>query len=131
MTPPQPGSSILVVDDEAAICRLVATLLQAQGHKVHQAGDGNAALEVAAQLPVELLVTDVRMRGMDGLSLAREMANRNPQLKIIFMSGYFDAGDGRPVGLPAGWEFISKPFALPELVGLVNKVLLGLVPSRL
>jgi DNA-binding NtrC family response regulator len=118
-------ASILVVDDESSICRLVATLLSAQGHKVAQAPGGAEALALAnAQMEhFDLLVTDVRMHGMDGVRLAKELAARNPRLKIIFMSGFFDDQEERPEGVGADWQFIAKPFGLPDLLSTVNRVL--------
>jgi DNA-binding NtrC family response regulator len=124
---PPSSARVLVVDDEGSICRLVATLLESQGHRVLQAGSGSHALEMAANTPIDLLVTDVRMFGMDGLTLAREMALAHPNLRIIFMSGYFGEEDGRPESVPGIWEYIPKPFALPDLLSLVNRVLNGLV----
>ena len=119
----------MVVDDETSICRLVATLLEARGHRVLQADGGHQALEAADGWgrPVDLLITDVRMRGMDGTNLAREMVLKYPRLRIIFMSGYFGEEDGRPEAVPGSWEFIAKPFPLPDLISMVNRVLDGLV----
>lgn len=122
-------ANILVVDDEPSIVRLVSVLLAAQGHSVQSACDGLGAIESASARPIDLLVTDVRMHGMDGMSLARELALRQPGLKIIFMSGFFSEADCRPESVPGTWEYIAKPFSLPELLSLVNRVLGGVVAN--
>lgn len=130
-SPQTTPAHILVVDDEGSICRLVASLLEAHGHTVVKADSGQTALALAAgsDRPIDLLVTDVRMKGMDGINLARALGRRYAGMKIIFMSGFF----GEEVGLPdvseGNWEFISKPFSLPHLMSLVQRALHGMADA--
>ena len=80
---------ILVVDDELIVLELLAEVLAAEGHTVDMADSGRAALEILAQQPVELVISDVRMPEMDGLGLHREIEQRFPALGrlVIWMTG--------------------------------------------
>ena len=86
------AQTILVVDDEAAIRSLVTTVLAADGYQVVEASDGDAALRRAddGDDGIDLLLTDVRMPGMDGFVLARSFLKSHPGAKVLFMSGYFE-----------------------------------------
>jgi two-component system response regulator AtoC len=118
---------ILVVDDEKSIGKLVSALLMSQGHYVRQAGGGEEALRLAGETPFDLVITDIRMQGMDGVALARELAMKDLRMKIIFMSGYYGKEEAYPEGFPGPWEFIAKPFTLPDMLAIVDRVLCGLV----
>jgi two-component system cell cycle sensor histidine kinase/response regulator CckA len=111
--------TIAVVDDNPAILTLVAKILCIQGYRVLEAGCGAEALDAAEQhcKPVDLLLTDVDMPGMDGVSLSREVRERWPETKVVFMSG------GATPDSVGGEPFLSKPFALRELMTLVDDCL--------
>ena len=84
--------------------------LEAQGFLVDEAEEGDLALELLQRTPdTEILVTDVKMPGMDGLALATQAATTCPHLKIIIMSGHVDAHDAK---IPANAIFMRKPFPL-------------------
>jgi two-component system, cell cycle sensor histidine kinase and response regulator CckA len=102
---------------------LAARILRDAGHDVLEAGSGEEALALAANAPaLQLLLTDVLMRGMNGGELARRLRETRPALPILFMSGYSPKQvDLDPDGLSAG--FIEKPFAPAELVARVNALI--------
>ena len=105
-----------VVDDNPAILQLVAKVLRIQGYQVLEAGCGAEAMDAAKRhdKPVDLLLTDIDMPGIDGVSLSRDVRERWPETKVVFMSG------GATPDSVGGEPFLSKPFALRELVGLVD-----------
>ena len=107
--------TIAVVDDNPAILQLVAKVLRIQGYQVLEAGCGAEAMDAAKRhdKPVDLLLTDIDMPGIDGVSLSREVRERWPETKVVFMSG---GATPDSVGEP----FLSKPFAIRELVALVD-----------
>ena len=108
--------TIAVVDDNPAILKLAAKVLRIQGYRVLEAGCGAEAMDVAERhdKPVDLLLTDIDLPGMDGVSLSREVRERWPEAKVVFMSGSAtpDSVGSEP--------FLSKPFALRELVALID-----------
>lgn len=85
-------ANILVVDDDRDILELVRSVLEPT-HKVLTAGSGPEALQLMANNPIDLLVTDVRMPGMNGFALINEAKARQPQLNVIVMSAYIDETD--------------------------------------
>ena len=86
--------TILVVEDDPAVRAFVGKVLQTQEYDVLPAGDGIEALEVAAGHcgPIHLLLTDLALPRLDGRELARELHLRRPELRAVYMSGYYAAG---------------------------------------
>ena len=117
--------TILLVEDEDGLRQLNARGLRSRGYNVVEAANGVEALEVIAERDgaVDLVVSDVVMPEMDGPTLLKEMRARNPELKIIFVSGY--AEEAFEKSLPQGgqFEFLPKPFTLNQLVGTVKETL--------
>ncbi len=119
-TPPEhAGKSVLVVDDETAIRRLVKAALEQAGLRVLEAGDGIEALHVLDTTNPDLVLTDIVMPGMDGIALALEVAHRSPDLPVVLMSGFIP--DPGPKAKASG--FIRKPFLPAALVEAVIKQL--------
>jgi len=116
-----PAETILLVEDEPAVRRLVAVSLERAGYRVLEARDGaeGIALFEANALAVDLLITDVRMPEMDGQSLVRELRDRAPALRVLCVSGY----PGSAVELTNREHFLAKPFSKYELLDIVRKVL--------
>jgi two-component system cell cycle sensor histidine kinase/response regulator CckA len=115
--------TILLVEDEDGVRRLLKHVLAKEGYNVVEAASGPEALGMYQQLrrPVDLLLTDIVMPRMSGRELADRMVKLQPGLKIIFMSGYTDeaiAGTGSLAAL-----FLSKPLRPDILVTRVREVL--------
>jgi hemerythrin-like metal-binding protein len=87
---PTGHETILVVDDEAALCELASEILIAYGYRVFSADSGKLALEILAREPIDLLLSDVIMPGMDGYQLAEVVVRDYPQVKIQMVSGFSD-----------------------------------------
>jgi len=118
----QPAHTILIVDDEPAVRALAARLLRDAGHGVIEASSGDQAIDAVAGRELDLLLTDVLMRGMTGAELAERLRAERPGLRVLFMSGY----PPKQVGIdPAtsGYGFLEKPFAPSELSALVSRTL--------
>jgi len=121
------SASILLVEDEEAVRAFAARALASRGYTVHEAGSGNEALEVMEEVGggIDLVVSDVVMPEMDGPTLLVELRKTQPDLKIIFVSGY--AEDAFEENLPEGEQFffLPKPFTLKQLATTVKDVLNG------
>jgi two-component system cell cycle sensor histidine kinase/response regulator CckA len=117
--------TILLVEDEEGLRQLNARGLASRGYTVLEAGNGVEAIEVleSSDRQVDLVVSDVVMPEMDGPTLLRELRVRNPELKIIFVSGY--AEDAFQKHLPADGQFafLPKPFTLKQLVNAVKETM--------
>ncbi|WP_339830027.1 response regulator [uncultured Parvibaculum sp.] len=119
---------ILVAEDEPDVRTFVMRALKGAGHAVDGAGDGSAALEALSRAradgrPHDLLLTDILMPVMDGVSLALAASRDAPALRIMLMTGYSDQRE-RAHGLEAIiHDILLKPFTLDELVLRVASVL--------
>ena len=113
--------TILLVEDEEAVRGFSARALRKRGYEVFEAGTGVQALEVMDEVEgrIDLVVTDVMMPEMDGPTMAKEMRRENPDLKIIFVSGFarevLDEEDD--------FIFMAKPYGLKDLAAKVKEVL--------
>jgi PAS domain S-box-containing protein len=124
---PRGSETILLVEDEQTVRELAAEMLRGQGYQVLEAKDGFEALGLADELngDLNLLVTDVIMPKMNGRELADKIAETQPNLKILFVSGYTDEMIARHGVLEAGVEFIQKPFTSASLANKVHQLLTG------
>ena len=117
--------TVLVVDDEEGLRTLVCRTLRAEGYGTLEAAHGAEALEVMenAAEPVDLVVTDVVMPGMDGRELGRRLTQRWPTLPIRYISAY-DVNDIFQRGSPrTSAPFLQKPFAQYGLINVVQGLL--------
>jgi CheY-like chemotaxis protein len=113
------GSTVLVVDDDDDVRRMVERALRRAGYTVMTATSGPDALARARAYPgaIDLLLTDVVMPGMTGQELIRELSAERPGLQVVFMSGYHQ---GAPID-PR--RFVAKPFDRATLLSTVADVL--------
>jgi len=111
------NGTILVVDDDGDVRMLVKDLLEFEGYTVLTAGDAETAIRVHedCQSVVALLLTDVIMPNINGLELADRLLQREPRLRVLFMSGSEDVS--------RGFGCVAKPFTGAELIGRVGEVL--------
>jgi two-component system response regulator MprA len=114
---------ILVVDDDAAIRRVLARMLTAEGYGVATVADGGSALvELERHLP-DLVVLDIGMPGLDGLAVARRVRAKGVAVPILMLTARDDVAD-RVAGLDAGGDdYLVKPFATDELLARVRALL--------
>jgi CheY-like chemotaxis protein len=121
--------TILLVDDEQAVRSIVVKILRRAKYSVLEAENGDSALRIAEshQGKIDLLLSDMYMPGLRGPEVAQALAPKCPGVRVLFMSGYADQ-DSRS-GVPAGANFINKPFSGKELVTAVEAVLNGQPPS--
>ena len=113
---------ILVVDDEPALCELVARMLRNEGYEVVKACDGQAGWELVgiAAESFDLVVTDSRMPGLSGIEFIQRLREHNPTLPIIHISGsHIDT----IYDLPSDVRTLFKPFDLPQLIPSVRSLL--------
>jgi len=124
------GETILVVEDEVNVRAVTLTVLQELGYRCIEAADAQAALAVFdAGTPIDLLVSDVGLPGMNGRQLAEIATMRRPGLKVLFITGYAEQATVRHGFLNAGMEMITKPFVIDELAARVRAILASPAPK--
>lgn len=110
--------SILLVEDQPTLREIAAKTLKSRHHQVIEAEGAQAALKLSRQYAFDLLLTDVRLPTMNGIELAAILRERNPGLRVLYMSGRRDqALDGKE-------PFLLKPFKPAALLEIVDRVLL-------
>ena len=119
--------TVLLVEDDEMVRTIIADSLRAQGYTVMDACRGDEALLLCECHcgPVHILVTDIMMPGMNGLELAERVIKFHPQIRVLFMSGYAEAGITRDSGTTPRTVFLQKPFRLDVLNRTLREVLDG------
>lgn len=116
---------IVLADDDQQIRLFLKAILKAQGFDVHEAGDGQEAAEVLEKLGglVDLLITDIKMPRMDGVALAKAVAEIYPTLRVLFISGWtFDLLE-EPEWRQPKYAFLRKPFLPKALISTIEQLL--------
>ncbi len=119
------SESILLVEDETSLRELARHFLQALGYKVLAAGNAASAMRISDSYnePIDLLITDVVMPGLNGRLLADRLRERRPAMGVLFMSGYTGQTVGAHGVLAEGSFFIAKPFMKDNLARKVREVI--------
>ncbi len=119
--------TILLVEDEEGLRALNARGLKSRGYTVLEAENGVEAVSMFEQHggAVDLVVSDVVMPEMDGPTLLKELRKRNPQLKIVFVSGYAEEAFAKSLPQGQQFSFLAKPFTLKQLIAQVKETMAG------
>ncbi|HET7618693.1 MAG TPA: response regulator [Vicinamibacterales bacterium] len=122
-TPPAGRPRVLVVDDEASIRDLLAKTLALAEYDVDLAPDGRTALDRLRIVPYDLLITDLKMPGVDGLTVIREARRLKADLPVIIITGFStEASAIEAVNLGVS-GYLTKPFRVPRVLAVAAKAL--------
>lgn len=122
--------TVLVVDDEEPVRRFVQRVLQDGGYTMLTAGGGPEALRVAATADgIDILVTDLMMPEMQGDELARRLRQKEPKLKVLYLTGYCDQLFKDKITLWEDEAFLDKPCSIKGLQQAVSLLLFGRVDA--
>ena len=114
---------ILVVDDESSIRDMLSKTLALAEYDVDVAADGRAALERLRLMPYDLLITDLKMPGIDGLAVIREARRYRPELPVIIITGFStEASAIEAINLGVS-GYLTKPFRVPRVLAVAAKAL--------
>jgi two-component system cell cycle response regulator CpdR len=113
---------ILLAEDDDSMRRFLKKALERAGHKVVEAAQGDEALTELQLREFDLLLTDIVMPVMDGIELARQAAEIDPEMKIMFITGFAAVALNPSNRAPADAKILSKPFHLKDLVAEVDRL---------
>ncbi len=122
-------AKLLVVDDQMGVRRLLFEAFSEEGYEVELAGSGREALDKVRMILPDLILMDMKMPGMNGLETLHEIKKVNDSVPVIMMTAYGEleiVAEAMKLGVK---EYVTKPFDINELRGLVKKTL-GQVRSR-
>jgi len=116
---------ILLVDDDPAVLTIVSSMLAKRGYEIIGATDGAEAIGLfeTRDRPIELVISDLIMHGLDGRETTDRIRAIDPTTKVLYMSGYTDDATIRSGALTAGTGFIQKPFSSDDLANRVRELL--------
>ena len=123
-TPTGAGETVLVVEDEEAVRRLVVEVLQDSGYRVIPAANGEeATATLRSSRTIDFLVTDVGLPGLNGRQLAEIARQLRPDLPVLFLTGYAADATSRAAFLEPGMEMLTKPVEMTALVAKIAAML--------
>jgi len=114
---------ILIVDDEDQMRELLAKILEKNGYQVTPAADGGSALGLLEKESMDLVVTDVRMPGMDGMEALKAIKELNPDTGVIIMTAFGSIDQAVQAVKEGAHDYISKPFKIDEMLLTIRKAL--------
>src|ERR1051326_720862 len=119
------GETVLVVDDEAAICRMAQKSLESHGYKVLTAHNGMEAVNLFTSNPgaIKIVLTDMMMPGMDGTATVKAIRKPDPAVRVVGASGMGGIRDAAENAGASFDGFLTKPFRVDELLRTLNQVL--------
>jgi DNA-binding response OmpR family regulator len=113
---------ILVVDDEKRVCSMLLEFLRQEGYNCRSTTDPVEALAILEQNDFDLVISDIRMQGMSGLELLRELRIKHPGIDTIVMTAFTSDHTYMDIIEAGAADFIGKPFKLPELKAKIERV---------
>ena len=119
---------VLLVDDDSKLLRLLAMRLERDGYSTISAGNGREALATMSQVRPDIVITDVRMEGMDGLALFDVLHEREPTLPVVILTAHGTIPDAVAATQKGVFAYMTKPFDSEELVRIISRALL--LPGR-
>jgi len=114
---------ILVVDDERSMRELLTTQLEDRGWQARAAANAGEALQVMAERDVDLVLTDLRMPGMSGAELCKEIVNLRPDIPVVVMTGFGSVENAIAAIRAGAYDFVTKPFAQEALEVMLERAL--------
>ena len=116
-------ASILVVDDELSMREFLTIFLEKLGHSVISAANGEKAMVMAQEHPVDLVISDIRMPGMSGLDLLARLKAQKPELAFILITAFASPEDAVLAMKNGAFDYITKPFNVDEVRRIIQAAL--------
>ena len=120
---------ILVVDDDESLREFLEILLVKEGYRVYPAESGEKALEILENSSISMVISDIRMPGMDGVSLLKAIKTRRPDLPVVLITAFASMDSAVSAMKEGAWDYLTKPFRIEELRDILEKALAAATAS--
>jgi DNA-binding NtrC family response regulator len=119
------GVTVLLAEDDVIMRRLTKKMLEEHGYKVIEAVDGESALDAIgnSKVPIDITLTDVVMKGMNGPELVLRLIDSYPEMRVVYMSGYTGELVTHHPGVDNGIRLLEKPFTRAALLKTLDEAL--------
>ncbi len=121
---------ILIVDDNDSIREVLTIILSGRGYQCESATNRREAMKKVAQAHFDVVITDVHMPEMDGITLTREVTRHFSDLPVMIMTGEPDDGFGESAITAGAREVLAKPFAIPDFMVRLHRMLSVKPPTQ-
>src|SRR5499427_1586514 len=118
-----PQKHLLLVEDETPLRQAVAEQLADRGYRVEQADSGETAIQKLADFAFDIIITDLRLPGVDGSAVVEEAVERYPHIIAIVVTGFGTVKDAVEAIKRGAWDFVSKPFQIDELLHVLDSAI--------
>ncbi len=117
------GDRILIVEDEDLMRELLSRILEGENYRIFQASSGEEALKLLQDQAIDLVLTDLRMRGMNGLELLTEVRTLDPEIVVVVMTAYASVETAVEAMRKGAYDYITKPFINEEIRVMLRRAL--------
>ncbi|MDH3349134.1 MAG: response regulator [Desulfobulbaceae bacterium] len=114
---------LLVIDDEVIVGKRLKQIFDKMGYEVEVRTDGASAIELMEQKKFDIVITDLKMDGMDGMQVLSRVRELNPATKVIIITGYAQLETSQQAFREGVFDFIAKPFRLDELKQVILRAI--------
>jgi len=112
---------IMVLDDEPIVCKRLKPALEKQGYEVDAFTQSSEAMEQIKEISYDIIITDLKMKGVDGMQLLSEAKLRSPKTEVIVITGFATMETAKESFHKGVFDFIAKPFKLSEIQEVVSR----------
>ena len=112
---------IMVLDDEPIVCKRLKPALEKQGYEVDSFTQSSDAMEQIKNVNYDIIITDLKMKGVDGMQLLTEAKQRSPKTEVIVITGFATMETAKESFHKGVFDFIAKPFKLSEIQEVVSR----------
>ena len=114
-------SNILILDDEPIVCERLKSLLEKDGHHLEVFTDPVEAIQCLENNPMDIVISDIRMKSMDGIQVMNRVSEKSTRTKVILITGYATMELAREAMAKGAFDFIAKPFKSKEIRQTIQK----------
>ncbi len=121
---------LMVIDDEPIVGKGLKRLLEKEGYDVKTFTEGSTAIEELEKKPFDIIITDLKMEGIDGMKILEIVREKNPDTKVIIITGFGKMETAAKAFKKGAFDFITKPFKINTLRQVIQKAEMELAENR-